>query len=293
MTDQRTAFQQGEEAGLLYRLARPRHTLRGAAGFHAGSQNGVSLDFSDYREYHPGDDIRSLDWNVYARTDKLTVKLYHEEVSPHADILLDASRSMALGDAKPHALLGLGALFASAAAGSDCTWKAFELGDRLAAVDRGHDIPSVWGDLRFTAQNNPGAQLAHETARFKRQSIRILISDLLWDAEPLSVLRRLSENASGTAIVQILSRDDASPPELGKYRLNDAETGESLEVFIDSDIRKHYLDQLETHTRLWSDACRQTGAAFCQLIAEDVLDGWALEPLLRTGILEQQGGGPC
>jgi hypothetical protein len=200
---------------------------------------------------------------------------------------------MALGPAKPQALLGLGALFAAASAASGCSWQSFALGARLSPIDRGNDIPSTWGEIQFTAQDNPGAQLAHEAARFRRQSIRILISDLLWDAEPLAILRRLSENASNIVIIQLLSLDDTSPPELGKYRLNDAETGASLEVFIDSDIRKRYLQQLETHTRLWSDACRQTGAAYCQLIAEDVLDNWALEPLLRAGILEPQGGNAC
>lgn len=293
MESQRTALQKGEQAGLLYRLAPPRNSLRGAAGFHAGSQKGVSLDFSDYREYHPGDDVRTLDWNVYARTDKLTVKLYHEEVSPHADIIMDTSRSMALGTIKPQALSGLGALFASAAGGGDCSWNAFSLSNQLTPIQRGHDIPSVWSGIDFSADNNPGAQFQSGASRFKRQSTRILISDLLWEAEPLSILRRVSENASRTVIVQLLSREDIEPPEPGKYQLDDAETGELMEIFIDADTRKRYLDMLETHTQLWSDACRQTGAIFCRLIAEDILKNWQLEPLLRAGVLEHQGGRSC
>lgn len=288
MDSQQSAYQRGEQAGLSYRLAPPREALRGAAGFRAGSNKGVSLDFSDYREYHPGDDVRSLDWSVYARTDKLTVKLFHEEVSPHTDILMDTSESMALSAEKRNALLGLGAFFAAAAAGGDCSWNAFALGDRLLPVPRGRDVPSLWGDLDFAPRVNPGAALrgAHG---FKRQSMRVLISDLLWEAEPLTVLRRLSENASSTVVVQLLSREDIHPPEPGKYRLTDAETGEMLDVFIDADARARYLDHLETHTRLWADACQQTGAVQCRIVAEDLLADWRLDPLLRAGVLEHQG----
>ena len=146
MQDFRTWLQQGELAGQSYRLASPRRSLKGAAGFHAGSQNGVSLDFSDYREYHPGDDIRSLDWNVFGRTDRLTIKLYHEEVAPHVDIVLDASRSMGLVESKPQALLGIGALLATAAAGGNYSWNAFRLGARLASLDRRLNEAAVNGN---------------------------------------------------------------------------------------------------------------------------------------------------
>lgn len=285
-----TAIQQGERAGLSYRLAPPRNALRGAAGFHSGSQKGVSLDFSDYREYHPGDDVRSLDWNVFARTDKLTLKLYHEEVSPHVDLLLDTTASMALGKAKPDALLGLGALFTSAAANGDCLWNAFSLGEEFQPLERGRDVPSRWGPIQFGAQVNPATQLMAGTTALKRQSIRVLISDLLWDAEPLAALRRISEGASSVMVVQLLSHEDIQPPEQGKYRLEDAETGSSMELFVDSDTRRRYLQALENHSQLWAEACRQTGAAYGQLIAEEVLDGWQLDPLLRSGVLEYLGG---
>lgn len=285
-----TAIQQGEQAGLSYRLAPPRSALRGAAGFHAGSQKGVSLDFSDYREYHPGDDVRSLDWNVFARTDKLTLKLYHEEVSPHVDILLDSSESMALGTAKPDALHGLGALFATAASTGDCSWHAFTLGTNFQPLECGHDVPSRWQPIEFDAQANPAAQLMAGTTILKRQSIRLLVSDLLWDAEPLAALRRISEGASNIIVVQLLSHEDIQPPEHGKYLLEDAETGGTLELFIDSDTRKRYFQALENHSQLWAEACRQTGAVYCRLIAEEVLDGWRLDPLLRAGVLEYVGG---
>ena len=291
---QRAWLQQGEQEGMQYRLVPPRRALRGLAGFHAGSQRGVSLDFSDYREYHPGDDIRSLDWNVYARSDRLMVKLYHEEVSPHVDIVLDASRSMTLVETKQQAMLGLGAIVAAAAAGGDCSWNAFRLDDQLTPLERGNDMPSVWGGLAFKPQGNPGAQLQAGAGQLKRLGIRVLVSDLLWEAEPLSILHRFSEGASGVVLIQLMAKADTTPPEQGKYRFDDIETGDSMEVYVDADAQRRYLGALESHTSLWADACRQTGAIHCQLTAEEVLDGWQLEPLVRAGILEHlQGEHPC
>ena len=91
-------LRRGEQAGAGLRLAVPRDPARGHAGFASGVNAGSSLDFKDYREYQPGDDLRHIDWHVYGRTDKLTVKLFREEVTPHADIVLDGSVSMRLED---------------------------------------------------------------------------------------------------------------------------------------------------------------------------------------------------
>ena len=87
---------EGEKAGQRYRLVIPQTALAGRAGELLGRRAGTSIDFQDYREYHPGDDIRTIDWNIFARSDKLTVKLFREEVHPHLDLIIDTSRSMDL-----------------------------------------------------------------------------------------------------------------------------------------------------------------------------------------------------
>ena len=116
MPDFRPAFLQGLALGSAFRLSLPREAMRGLGGARAGAAAGSSLDFLDFREYHPGDDLRRLDWSVYARTDREVVKLYREEVFPRLDIVLDASRSMDLpGTAKASSALSLcGALAAAA-----------------------------------------------------------------------------------------------------------------------------------------------------------------------------------
>src|SRR5277367_6066984 len=96
-----------------YRLASPRLPVAGATGELLGRGTGSSLEFQEYREYLPGDDIRHVDWSAYARSDALMVRLYRDEISPRTEILLDASRSMtAGGEAKPRVARQLAALFA-------------------------------------------------------------------------------------------------------------------------------------------------------------------------------------
>src|SRR5207302_10143394 len=67
------------------------------SGLHRSPMHGVSVEFADYREYSPGDDLKRLDWRAYARSDKFYIKRYEEDTNLRGTILLDASRSMAYG----------------------------------------------------------------------------------------------------------------------------------------------------------------------------------------------------
>src|SRR5688572_6917418 len=97
----------------LYQLGLLRAPAAGRSGELLGRGAGSSLEFQEYREYMPGDDIRHLDWGAFARSDTLMVRLYREEISPRTEILLDASRSMTSGgQIKPRIARQLAALFA-------------------------------------------------------------------------------------------------------------------------------------------------------------------------------------
>ena len=72
----------GERAGLRYRLALPHLAARGVSGRQLGALAGSSLEFKDHRDYQPGDDLRRIDWNAFGRSDKLTLKLFREEINP-------------------------------------------------------------------------------------------------------------------------------------------------------------------------------------------------------------------
>ncbi len=278
---------EGERAGSRYALAAPRSTSSAMAGLQMGQRAGSSLEFRDHRDYQPGDDLRRIDWNAFARSDKLTVKLYREEISPHLDIVLDGSRSMALeASAKMQGAVGLAAVFAVAAenAGfSRNTWLAREF---FAPVANGSNRPSTWKGINFDFRGNPADALARTPPKFRRQGIRVFISDLLWLGEPLNVLQRLAQGASSVIVVQVMAEADANPPERGRLRLVDSETAEQREIFIDDGAIRRYRDALARHRQNWHRACKQVGAVMVNLIAEEVVSDWNLEALVKAEVLK-------
>ncbi|MGH7833288.1 MAG: DUF58 domain-containing protein, partial [Candidatus Binatia bacterium] len=81
------------------RLRTRKEFLGSRSGSYASPRRGTSLEFADYRRYSPGDDLRYLDWGVYARTDRLYLKLFREEVDLFVYLFVDASASMAFPSA--------------------------------------------------------------------------------------------------------------------------------------------------------------------------------------------------
>jgi Protein of unknown function DUF58 len=84
----------GRAAAELLRLPFGNHAWRGRTGHWTGSGKGSSLDFQDHRPYAPGDDLRHVNWQAYARTGNYSMKLYREEVTPAVDLVVDVSSSM-------------------------------------------------------------------------------------------------------------------------------------------------------------------------------------------------------
>jgi uncharacterized protein (DUF58 family) len=278
---------EGEAAGMRYALAVPRSTVSATSGMQLGQRAGSSLEFRDHRDYQPGDDLRRIDWNAFARSDKLTVKLYREEISPHLDIILDGSRSMALeSSAKMRATLGLAAVFAVAAENAGYTHNAWLAGESCAPVPNGNNRPSTWSGIELDVRSNPVDAFTRLPPRFSRMGMRALISDLLWLGEPLTVIRHLAQNASSIVVVQVLAEADVNPPERGRVRLIDSETEEQREIFIDDDAIERYRDALARHQQNWHRACRQAGAIMVNIVAEEIVAGWNLEALVKAEILK-------
>jgi uncharacterized protein (DUF58 family) len=285
--DYRQYLVAGEQAGLRYALAIPREAMHGAVGYQLGHGIGSSLDFRDYREYAPGDDLRRIDWGAYARSDKLVVKLYREEVNPHLDLVLDVSRSMApAGSQKAEGCLGLAGLLVSAATNAACSHAAWAAGERLLPVLNGARRPGEWDALAFEAVTPVASVIAQEHTRWRRHGIRVLISDLLWEADPADVLRRLAQGAAGLTVIQLLARTEVDPELQGNTRLTDIEDGQEREVFVDAVARRRYREALLRHRQQWHDACRAVGATLVSLVAEDLLaDGWQVSELERARVL--------
>lgn len=278
---------EGEAAARRFALAAPRGGPANRTGAAFGARAGASLEFRDHRGYEPGDDLRHVDWAAYARSDQLNVKLFREEVAPHLDVLLDGSRSMALaGSAKARATLALAGFFTAAAANAGYThagWllaaAALPLGDRTRR-------PEVWEAVTFDSRETPVAALAGAAARWRPRGVRVLLSDLLWDADPARAVRQMADRASAVVVVQVLAAADADPPTGGFLRLIDSETDAVREVRVDAAVAARYRANLQRLQGHWHDACRAAGVVFVPVVAEDLLAGWRLDPLVAAGVLE-------
>jgi uncharacterized protein (DUF58 family) len=267
----RQALRDGEQLGMRYALQVPQVAASGWTGTRSGRRAGSSIDFQDYREYQPGDDLRFIDWGIYARTDRLTVKLFREEVTPHLDLILDGSRSMNLEEtAKATAVAKLAALLATAASNAQCTQAAWLSGEGFQRLPNDTLPPSAWDTLELTSQRTPEESFEILPPKFRRLGVRVLISDLLWPGDPLQLLRRLRYGAASLYVIQLLARDDATPPEHGNLRVVDSETGAESEVYIDSSLARQYAENLAQLQQSWSDACRRCGAQMTTVIAEDL-----------------------
>jgi len=278
---------EGQNAGIRYGIGCPRTIQRGLIGSHLGNRSGSSLEFMDHREYIPGDDLRRIDWNAFARSDKLSIKLYRDEVNPHLDIIIDCSRSMALPDSKKvYATLALAAVFAQAATNSDYSFTAWKVCDICTKVVNGSDQTSLWQDIEFDGRISCDQSFRRQLPLFKPRGLRVLISDLLWLDRPHSTLSILADRASAVFIVQLLSQADVEPPERGNVRLQDFETEQFKNIFIDALAQKKYRENLQAHQYNWNRAGRGLGAVMTTVIAERIVDQWKLDELVVSEILK-------
>lgn len=278
---------EGENAGMRYGIGSPRNTQRGLIGSRLGTRSGSSLEFMDHREYIPGDDLRRIDWNAFARSDKLSIKLYRDEVSPHVDIIIDCSRSMALPESeKAHAVLGLAAVFARAACNSDYSFTAWQVGNTCEKIANGTDRPMIWDGIEFDSDVNCPESFRRQMPPWRAQGIRVFISDLLWLGNPHETLSMLADKASAVFIIQLLADSDTNPPQRGNVRLHDCETGAQKDIFVDADAEKRYKNNLARHQYNWSCGCRQTGAVLTTAVAEKIVDRWKLDELVLAEILK-------
>jgi uncharacterized protein (DUF58 family) len=281
----RRYLEEGENAGLRYALGLPRQVASGRAGQALSRRTGSSLEFKEHREYQPGDDLRHIDWNAYARTDQLAIKVFREELHPHFELVIDSSRSMDLeGSVKAGATRALAAFFATAAANAGFAHQAWMLGADLRPLGQGNARPSLWDTIDFTHRGYPGLGTSGRVP-WRPHSLRLLLSDLLWLGEPLTFLRHFAEQASSAVVVQVLAEMDVEPVGEGNLRLVDEETGQVREVFLDEAARERYREALARHQESWQRACLQAGALFTTVVAEKLLRDWRLDDLVAAEVL--------
>lgn len=285
-TDYKDYLAEGMAAGCRYRLVPPVSNPQGLSGERMGNRPGSSLEFMDHREYKPGDDIRRIDWAAYGRSDKLIVRLYREEIDPHLEIILDGSVSMDLpGSNKSGAAVALAAMLAQCAYNAGFSYRLWMAGMQCRQISECSELPTDWHNIKFDFQGSPADSLTKPAGRMRPRAMRVFISDLMYPGDPDATMLALSENASSVLVVQMLAESDINPPGPGNIKLHDCETGELMEIYIDSITRKKYLDRLENHKQQWLRATRHCGAEITTLAADEFLKNKEIPDFILRGIL--------
>jgi uncharacterized protein (DUF58 family) len=259
-------LRQLERLALLTR----RQVRGGLAGVRRSAQRGQSVEFTDYREYTPGDDLRALDWNVYARLERLFIKLFIEEQDVTVHVLLDASASMDGGS--PDKLVWsrrAAAAMAYVGLASYDRVSVAVLGGRIARrlppIRGTGRIMRLLGDLS-TVEARPGATdlvaaARHYAAQVTQRGPMVLISDL-FDPAAERAIGELASTRCELSVVHVLGEDELDPPLEGDLRLVDRENGATVDVTVDLGTLDAYRARLTDWRATLADACQRRGAAY-------------------------------
>ena len=275
------------EAGLraqLERLAvvsnRPHGHLR--TGGRRSRKSGSSIEFADYRSYTPGDDFRQIDWNVYARSDELFVKVRESEETLVVHLFLDASASMATGRPPKFDV----ARRLAAALG----WVALTSHDYLAATLIGGETPQHFPPQQgraaasrlydfLDAQSPTGptrlaASARAHAARGGPHGVAVLISDLLAD-DATEAIGMLVERGHELVVIHVLDGQGVQPDFAEEVELVDVETGVSLDLYGDAALLAAFRATVAEWTSELQAFCHRRHARYIPIESE-----WPVEEVL-------------
>jgi uncharacterized protein (DUF58 family) len=247
------------------KLVNSRRLLGDGKGERRSVRRGSSLEFKDYRQYSPGDDLRQVDWNAYGRLGALHLKLYEEEEMLTVHLLVDASKSMDWGEPNKFDFARkLSASIACIALGGYDRVDVAAVGERVTAKLGMRQGPSGIGAvLRFLSSLTPSGatRLDHAVRGYAvqgaRQGMVMIVSDLLspegWEAGIHELLQRRFE----VAVLHVLAPAELDPLPGGDLRLVDKETGHVIEVTLDQPTIELYKRRFREWTAGIESFCNQ------------------------------------
>lgn len=258
------------------------------AGDHRSTRFGSSIDFADYRDYHPGDDYRRIDYHLLARLDVPLVKLFEAEEDVHLRLLVDTSASMATGSKLRQAARVAAALgFVALVRRDPVTLHTFPLDAPPARfVGKGAAVRlfATLEALRPAGETAFASATSHLLSHRGPGGVTVVVSDLL-TPEWAQGIERLPAAGHDVVIVQVLAADDLRPGVTGDVDVVDAETGARLPVSLTTGL----ADAFERRARGWLDEvaerARRAGASHLSLMDDDDVEALLLGAWRTGGVL--------
>lgn len=261
------------------------------AGLHRSPYKGFSVEFAEYRQYMPGDDMSTIDWKVFARSDRYYVKKFEEETTLEAYLLVDVSASMGYGS-RGVSKLEYGSFLAASLAylmshqRDSVGLMAFDESIVTMLPPRarpGHlrAVLLALEKLRLGHRSNLARPLHHLAEALGKRGMVILISDLL--DEPAGVIRGLKHlrfRGSDVIVFQVLDEDELTFPFERAARFRDLETHDEV-MALPSAVRKEYLRGVQGLVGFYQRELRVANIDYCLLSTSQPLD-FALLSYLST-----------
>lgn len=258
------------------------------SGDHRSPAFGASLDFADYRDYHPGDDFRRIDYPLYARTGNLFIRLFEAEDDVTVRIVVDRSASMGM-----HGKLDQARRMAAAIA-------------FVALIHRDtvilHTEPAVAAPRRFSGRHATqpmfdtlaAIEAAGTTdltaasrdvlARQTTAGVTVVISDLLSDDWPAAV-DRLVARGGDTTVVHVLAVEEIRPDLRGDLEMIDVETGDDVPASLSPTALREYAEHVDAWLAETAAHCRRRGATYVCVMADDAPERVLLHSWRESGLV--------
>ena len=251
-------------------------------GLHRSPFRGFSVEFSEYRHYHPGDDIRHIDWKLFARSGEHYIKQYEEETNVRCYIIMDCSASMGYGSGDVTKLE-----YAKTLASALAYFMTHQR-DAVGLITFDHKVmdylPSRYRQghlmhiLRTLANTTLGEQtnlsrpISDLAFSFQRKGLIILISDLLDDPEMIvKGLQHLRFKGSDVIVFHTMDAAELTFPFDRYAEFEDIESHERLKAapYV---VRKAYLQEIENFCDFYRRECRRSGIDYSLLNTSEPLN---------------------
>lgn len=264
----------------------------GSGGLRKSRARGSSVEFSDFREYAYGDDLRRVDWNAYGRFDRLFIKLFMEEREAMVNVFLDCSRSMDFGEPKKSIMASQLAAAISFLALSNMDRLCINLlqDDKLRSSDifggkgRFDGCASFMNDieLRGTTDMNKAIKMK----RFTSRGLSVVISDFFTQGSLEDFIKYMIYNKQDVVLLHILSPEELDPKLKGQVRLKDSETGEMVDVDLTPSILDKYDKILSSFKSGLRETAKRCGGAYVSISSGDSLEKVLFEDMIANQIVK-------
>ena len=278
-------------------IQRPMDGLFG--GNRRAKTHGSSAEFAEYREYTEGDDLRRIDWNLYARFEKLFLKLFVDERQLHHRIYLDASASMDWGEpSKAYLALQLMAAIGFLAVQSMDRVSFYVIHrDRCECIcptvvgrEAFYNAANALNAVKFYGQSQMGKALSNEPDPGRDDGLSILISDFLTDEDWGGGVDYLLFKGREMHLVQVLSPDELTPDMRGKFFMLDAEADtesddRNMKYEVTRTAMKAYEEALLYHHRQLRSFCDARGMGFLTFSSDESIEQILFMKATQEGLI--------